>query len=123
MQLLSTRDPDRDDLLSFFRSGDDETSEDGRTLLIARLLVKLGFNRRRLATLPPELSLPLRVALGLCQAAAPKAEQLGPEELTLIDREDLLAQASRGNKDPGAFPSGSEDGLEDLEENMVAKLR
>ncbi len=26
-------------------------------------------------------------------------------------------------RDPGAFPSGSEDGLEDLEENPVAKLR
>ncbi len=41
----------------------------------------------------------------------------------LADREDLLAQCGPSAGDPGAFPSGSEDGIEDLEENKVAAMR
>ena len=131
--LLSSRDPERPDLLEFVSKCEAQleantVSKLRWALVGARLMTRLGLDRRRLDALPAPLALAPRAALDACSRHAASVGGcakgfLGPAEHLLIGREDLHAHCSTAPRDPGAFPSGSEDGIEDLEENKIAALR
>lgn len=138
-QFVAPNDPEREDLLRFFSSAaaGSPHGDLSRQLLVARLLALLGYDGRRLELWPPYLALAPRAALNACRNSDEvEAGQMATienggggdtagREHRLIGREDLFSHAAPpdGLGDRGFYYTGSEDGMENLEENEIAALR